>query len=78
MKPVRARSSHQSRPNRRFLRRFPAAVASAALIAAGPAYGVVNPMPMKRVSAARAAAHVALPAREISSSDPSQTTGSNR
>jgi hypothetical protein len=71
MKTVRSGSSRQSRPNRRFLRRFPAAVAAAALIAAGPAYGVVKPMPMKHVSAARAAAHVALPTREISSSEPS-------
>jgi hypothetical protein len=78
MKEARSRSSHQSRPNRRFLRRLPAAVATAALIAAGPAYGVVKPMPVKHVTAARAAAHVALPAREISSPDSSQTTGSNR
>jgi hypothetical protein len=35
-------------------------------------------MPVKPVGAARAAAHVALPAGEISSSDSSQTTGSNR
>ncbi|HEX4720044.1 MAG TPA: hypothetical protein VH300_16075 [Thermoleophilaceae bacterium] len=78
MKAGQSRARHQSRPNRRFLRRLPAAVAAAALIAAGPAYGVVKPIPVKPVGAARAAAHVALPAGEISSSDSSQTTGSNR
>jgi hypothetical protein len=75
MREAQPTPSHQSRPNRRFLRRLPAAAAAAALIAASPAYAAVQPSP-SRPAAAHVAKQSAVIRSDVSSGGSPQTIGS--
>jgi hypothetical protein len=78
MRQAQPNTSHQSRPNRRFLRRLPAAAAAAALIAATPAYAAVQPSLSRPAVAAHAAKQSAVMRSDVSSGGAPQTIGSNR
>jgi hypothetical protein len=81
MRRAQSQASQQSRPNRRFRRRIPAAAAAgaaAALIAAAPVYAAVNPLPSRPAVAAPAAKQPAVTLNEIFGGGTQQTIGSKR
>jgi anti-sigma-K factor RskA len=78
MSHAESKARHQSRPNRRFLRRLPAAVAAAALIAAAPGYAAVNNPPTKPAVVAPAKKQSAVALSETSAGGTAQTIGSKR
>jgi hypothetical protein len=76
MRQAQPKASHQSRPNRRFRRRLPAAAAVAALIAVAPGYAAANPPPSKPAVVARAAKLKAVALSVTSAGGTPQTIGS--
>jgi hypothetical protein len=78
MREAHRNSTHESRPNRRFLRRVPAMAAAAALIAAAPAYAATQSPPHRHAAVAPATRQSALTLRDTSGGGAPQTIGSKQ